>query len=363
MVSRYSNELNSFRSGIEDRVNQHRDKVDAVNRALGIKADKVFENAKKLSDAGGKLMESGIGGSVGSTALASFARKGITSFNKFRAGASKAVEKGFGETDVDKVAARMKNEVFSRQSQQNAQSARDNAPSEETSEGGANQSVGGETKEGTSNLGESESTSQPTEMSEMQQVGGRSGVQVDDNSMGLRGNNQRFTEETMQEGAERRGMAQEDTDATEPPGQAKPNTTSIDDETKLNVDDGEETKGGDSASGDADEAGDATGDAVEAGETGGEIAGDVGVEAGAEAAAGGLEEAAAATSWLAWLGIPEILGAAGAISGAVGAGIGIADAVKGGNQETKAEGMPTTAPQTGIGVAGTYVVPTQDSLS
>ena len=50
MVSRYSNELNSFRSGIEDRVSQHKDKLSAVNQALGIKADKVFENAKKISD-------------------------------------------------------------------------------------------------------------------------------------------------------------------------------------------------------------------------------------------------------------------------------------------------------------------------
>ena len=86
MVSRYSNELNSFRSGIEDRVTQHKDKISAVNQALGIKADKVFENAKKISDIGSKLTEGGIGGGVGSTALAKYARKGITKFNTFKQG-------------------------------------------------------------------------------------------------------------------------------------------------------------------------------------------------------------------------------------------------------------------------------------
>ena len=92
MVSRYSNELNSFRSGIEDRVTQHKDKISAVNQALGIKADKVFENAKKISDIGSKLTEGGIGGGVGSTAIAKYVRKGITKFNTFKQGATDKVK-------------------------------------------------------------------------------------------------------------------------------------------------------------------------------------------------------------------------------------------------------------------------------
>ena len=369
MVSRYSNELNAFREGIENRVAQHRDKTDAINKALGFKADKVFENAKKISDAGSKLIESGIGGGVGATAIGKYARKGITSFNKYRQAGQDIVDKvkgkvgdmeeKFGNEDVDSIAQRMKNEVFGRQSTQQAQDARDSAPTEESTEGGANQSVGGETKDGTSNLGESEQTSGDTELSEMRPVGGRQGVQVDDDTMGVRGDNARFTEETMNEGAERRGMGQEDIDAPEAPGQVKP-------ESKVDIDD-DETKAGDGsedADAGAEEAGEAGTEAGETvGETAGEVAGDAAEVAGAEGAAEGLETAAAATSWLAWLGIPELLAAGGAIAGAVGAGIGIADAVKGGNEESKAQAMPTTQPDKGIQVAGTYVVPTMDSLS
>ena len=44
-MSRYSNELNAFRSGIEERTQQHRQKIDAVNQALGIKTgDKTEQN-------------------------------------------------------------------------------------------------------------------------------------------------------------------------------------------------------------------------------------------------------------------------------------------------------------------------------
>ena len=58
--------------------------MQAVNQALGIKADKVFENAKKIGDISSKLMESGIGGGVGATALGKYARKGISKFNQFK---------------------------------------------------------------------------------------------------------------------------------------------------------------------------------------------------------------------------------------------------------------------------------------
>ena len=76
-----------------------------------------------------------------------------------------------------------------------------------------------------------------------------------------------------------------------------------------------------------------------------------------------LEEDAAATSWLGFLGVPEILAGLGAVAGVAAAGVGIADAVKSGSETAKAEAMPTQAPKAGFQAAGTFVVPTMDSLS
>ena len=76
-----------------------------------------------------------------------------------------------------------------------------------------------------------------------------------------------------------------------------------------------------------------------------------------------LEEDAAATSWLGFLGVPEILAGLGAIAGVAAAGVGIADAVKSGSETAQAQAMPTSAPKTGFQAAGTFVVPTQDSVS
>ena len=76
-----------------------------------------------------------------------------------------------------------------------------------------------------------------------------------------------------------------------------------------------------------------------------------------------LEEGAAATSWLGFLGVPEILAGLGAVAGVAAAGVGIADAVKSGSETAQAQAMPTSAPKTGFQAAGTFVVPTQDSVS
>ena len=315
MVSRYSNELNSFRSGIEDRVSQHKDKIDAVNQALGIKADKVFENAKKISDIGGKLLESGVGGSASAPGLASFARKGITAFNKFKqAGVDKLTEAGskvegkIGE--LKDVAGNAETQV--RQTAQNAQStaedaaqsARDSVVSESKTEGAANQSVGGDTAEGKVNL-------------------------------------------DMDEAREGANMGAEDKNVGETNAEGTAETTSPEGE-GLEI----PTIKNSGVSATADEAGEA-----------GVDAGADAAITGAETAAVGLEEGAAATSWLAFLGIPEILAAAGAVAGISAAGVGIADAVKSGNLSAKAQEMPTSAPKAGFQAAGTFVVPTMDSLS
>ena len=85
MTSRkYSNEMNEFRAGIETKISNHKEKTDTINRALGVKAANVFKQGKALADAGGKLIESGIGVSATSAPLGGFVRKGITSFNKVK---------------------------------------------------------------------------------------------------------------------------------------------------------------------------------------------------------------------------------------------------------------------------------------
>jgi hypothetical protein len=331
MVSRYSNELNSFRSGIEDRVSQHKDKLGAINQALGIKADKVFENAKKISDIGSKLTEGGIGGGVGSTALAKYARKGIDKFNTFKQGItdkakgvvdqaeSKLQEagskaKGLADQAESKVgelkdvAGNAESQV--RQTAQNAQNsvetkaqeARDSVVSESKTEGASNQSVGGDTAEGKVNL-------------------------------------------DMDEAREGANMGAEDKNVGETNGEGTAETTSPEGE-GLEI----PTIKNSGVSSTADDAGEAIGT-------------DVAEEGGAASVAVELEEGAAATSWLGFLGIPEILAAAGAVAGVAAAGIGIADAVKSGDITAKAQGMPTSAPKTGFQAAGTFVVPTMDSLS
>ena len=74
-------------------------------------------------------------------------------------------------------------------------------------------------------------------------------------------------------------------------------------------------------------------------------------------------EGAAATSWLGWLGVPEILAAAGAVAGVAGAVAGVVESVKGGNEEAAGLGMKTTAPAKTAQLAGSFVTPTQDSLT
>ena len=324
MVSRYSNELNSFRSGIEDRVSQHKDKIDAVNKALGIKADKVFENAKKISDIGGKLTESGIGGGVGATALGKYARKGITKFNTFKQGATDKLQeagskaKGLADQAESKVGdlqaqaegkvgelqdAAGNAETQVRQTAQNAQStvetkaqdARDSVVSESET-GGARQGVGGDSVSG-NGLEESVNTSVRV---------ARPGDQIlQDKYIGMR----------------KGGLAGEEaeggTELTGPAGAEEATTATTEATTESTL----------------------TGTAID------------------------LEEDAAATSWLGFLGVPEILAGLGAIAGVAAAGVGIADAVKGGAGEAQAQAMSTTAPKAGFQAAGTFVVPTMDSLS
>jgi ElaB/YqjD/DUF883 family membrane-anchored ribosome-binding protein len=351
MVSRYSNELNSFRSGIEDRVSQHKDKLGAINQALGIKADKVFENAKKISDIGSKLTEGGIGGGVGATALSKYARKGITKFNQFKQDATDRV-KGLADkaesklqeagSKVEAKAGDLKDAVGNAETQvkqtaQNAQSgaedaaqsARNSVPSE-SNMGGANQSVGGTTEE----------------------AGGA--VKIAPDTEG--GDSQPFSRWEQTGKNQGRMVEGDDPDYTTYDEMMKPDAVKY-------TGDATETKEGDigddpSPSSGAGDAGD-----VEMGTISKTADADPAIESTLGGTAIDLEEDAAATSWLGFLGIPEILAGLGAVAGVAAAGVGIADAVKSGDVNAKAQAMATQAPKTGFQAAGTFVVPTQDSVS
>ena len=346
MVSRYSNELNSFRSGIEDRVSQHRDKLSAVNQALGIKADKVFENAKKISDIGSKLTEGGIGGGVGATALSKYARKGITKFNQFKQDATDRVKgladkaesklqeagskaKGLASDAESKVGdlqdAAGNAETQVRQTAQNAQStaeeqaqsARDSVVSETKTEGASNQSVGG-----------NETTAEPRQLS------GEEGGAFDESNPTAQAQELDTNIDKLRNG----GLGGEGRPAQQ---RSYPNQ-----ETEGEV--GEPTPS--SGAGDAP---------LSTTSTAEEATTESSLLGGAEE----LEEGAAATSWLGFLGVPELLAGLGAIAGVAAAGVGIADAVKGGAGEAQSQAMSTKVKDTGFQAAGTYVVPTMDSIS
>ena len=327
----YSNELNAFRNGVNDRINDHKEKVDAVKQALGMKANKLLEHSKKLSESAGKLLESGVGGSVAGVPLSGAARKGITSFKKIlsnrRVQATKILkEKGGKFLKAEKAAP---------------EAEAPKAAPEENAEGGASQEVGGDS----TNVQEQQ-TGRETKIED--EEGGAfdesnptaQAQELDSNINKLR------TGGLGGEGKPAQQRSYPDQEGGE-----------LDETIESKVDAPSEAVGNI-----ADDAAKTSSSVVDDAAA---VAGNVGEDAAdaAGAAGAGLEEAAGATSFLAWLGIPEALAAAGAIAGAVSAGVGIADAVKGGDEFNKAESMPSAVHAQSAQLAGTYVVPTMDSVS
>lgn len=434
MTTRYQNELNSFRSGIEARTALHKDRVDAVNQALGVKAGKVFENAKKIGDAGTKLIESGIGVSALAPTLAKYTRKGINKFNQVRSQTQEAIDKvkgkaqslvkdgeagvkkvanqategvedaqqalnksggdvANGNQSLDDVAGRMKSQVM------DAQKARDSTISEDV-DGGANQSVGGDAAQakggqsqamddfdaGKSNPNAGSETAPP----EADETEAARDLPSRTNAPGQGRYGENMPGEAKY-GDQAQAMADRDAGSGRWAGdidQSKASSETkvaepVEPDPKMPDPEGEGTELSDitakADSGVTDATTgvtDATTDITDATtniaskigtKLGTKLGTSVGSELTEQAAAGAagvtLEEGAAATSWLAFLGIPEILAAAGAVAGAVSAGYGIADAIKSGAESKTATLMPTSAPDKGVQVAGQYVVPTKDSIS
>ena len=371
MQSRYSNELNSFRQSIEARTQQHKNKIDAVNQALGFKADKVFENAKKLSDAGGKLVEAGIGVAGVAPALGKYARKGLTRYAQFKNSAQDAVDKVTGKVEgkvenvaenvegkvqqgvdnisgkaselnpgesVDQIAARMKQQTF------DAQNARDSVPAEENT-GGANQSVGGNAEQ-----------AQPSGEPRFTNTEGKADDDMDAEQGGA------FDENNPTAQAEQLDQNITKLRTGGLGGEGKPAQVRYSEQLKdSSTDETTDTTAENTADTTAETTADNTADTLV--DTTADTVADLTTDTALTSASVGLEEGAAATSWLAFLGIPEVLAAIGAVTGAVSAGYGIADAVKAGSATTAAKALPTTVADTGTQVAGQYVTPTMDSVS
>ena len=443
--TKYSNEMNAFRAGIENAVSKHKDKTDAVNQALGVKAQKVFQQGKTLADAGGKLLESGVGIAGTSGPLGAGVRKGITSFNKIKSAklqeAQDAADKIKGKfkslnDQGQDMLDRAKNKVsqISDQAKGKVSQATD-AVETKTGDvdllgkgrtdfsraGGDEEGIEMETRPATATPMEKEANAP----AEARQAPGGGGVEeadpeldrslavatrnartgfaetgrgidesnvpeqkIGENEIGGKGFADRvapkkgvsFAEDEKGDALNRAGTMPKRAQAAEPvpeeggatsagegagaQGVGGDSTGVLKLPTKA-VTNVAATPDGPSVQSGSNDAG--TLDGLADTDAPGSISNattNVVKKIGTSALIGeDLEEGAAATSWLGWLGVPEILAAAGAVAGVAGAVAGVVESVKGGNEEAAGLGMKTTAPAKTAQLAGSFVTPTQDSLT
>jgi hypothetical protein len=382
--------MNAFRDGIENAVTKHKDKTQAINQALGVKAQKVFQQGKALADAGGKLLESGVGVAGTSGPLGAGVRKGITSFNKIKAARLQKVNdvadklKAKAAKGIDRIksvasevegkardAADRTTDQFQNVTdavEEKVGDPRDSLPdivgdtkssitkfrltATDGIEGSARQGVGGVSEAGQAS---GQVASRP--VYDIRQLpGGRAiagdgaeggGVELGEGTSKLpvpgpemsTKNTNLFPEEKGDDGPP--PTQPNAGDANQPKAATVEETPDIDPVISADVPDAITNVASRTVPNVASRA----------------------VPGVLEGVAPELDEAAAATSWLSWLGVPEILAAAGAIAGVAGAVSGVVESVKGGDAEAAGLAMKTTAPAKTAQLAGSFVTPTQDSLS
>jgi hypothetical protein len=338
----YRSELQSFRNGVEDQISNHKQKVEQVNNQIGTKAKRILDSAKKLQQSSASLLESGVG----------------------LIGATKPV--------VD-IARKISNKVSSKlQAARNIKLAKAKA---ETGSENAPKEAGnpeGKVDDSAAPPQESELTRTPLPRSALPQedVDPRAPWRATrtDFSTQTRGYERgKFSTAPLdEEGETKLDSLMEGTELTptaSTPGVEESGVTGVRSAVKgaSNVD-SLATKAGGVADDLLSKAGTAASDVAD---TAGNLLSKGAGLLGGEAAGDTFDIAAAATSWLAWLGVPEILGAIGAVTGAVTAGVGVADAVQSAAKDAKGALIQATEQKT-AGVtqaAGTYSIPTQDSLS
>ena len=403
----YSNDVNSFRSGIQDQILQHKEKISAVNSALSAKQQKAFEHAKKISDLSTKLIDSGFGGAGSSTMLGGAARKGINKFKEITQKRFDEVKEGTQKIRqrVQDKADQLKDYTKARgqdiqnkvsnvkdQAEQKVSDAQDQMQSKASDAQDQMQSKAQDAQDQVQSKAQDAQADVETktngdyETSARQSLGGNTDEVTQATSKGGEVEMQDFSKPQAPDLPEIKPMRsfQKLTSNLENSGgsglrdstydRPMDTTRDLNPDVESNLSTGGESKVADvdpveldvptpssavvdQAASDARNIGSSV--AKNLGGDAGEIALDTGAEVGTEV---GLETAAASTSFLAWLGIPEILAAAGAIAGIASAGTGIADIVKSQNEDTTASKMQTKATPSTLQLGGTYVNPVQSSI-
>jgi hypothetical protein len=324
------NDLNGFRASVGNQVAAYDHNVAILNTGVLRKKAEAIRAAKETLDKGAELLRTGLeteGAIVGGKAIG---KAGKAIYNKV-----------------------MGNKT--------AKAANESKAGDDTEGGSTPEDTGGDLGGGANQSQEIEMTDRSSSNAPSQQT---RTIESDDNVS-------RPTNARPGEGGGEQGEGLEMTDRS----QGRIGRPS-DGETKTS-DDLEETKEGDIGDLGEDLAEDAS-DAVQAGTEAAEgassaITGAGDALAGAasgvgDALAGGmaaessLAEAAAATSWIPFVG--EVLGGIAAVGGLVAAGVGVYEDVVGGDQQKKADEMANKIAQNPqIQVAGTYTAPLASSVA
>lgn len=354
------NDLNAFRGAVANQVNFYDHKVSVLQSNQMAKRTKALTRAKEFVGKGEELVKQGLEGAAVPHLSKMVYKGGKLVYNRIRGRASgEANSEGGNVENSDSVES--SNDVDSGSTQPDA-----TGETQATSGGDVEMQDLGRNYDATGEGG--------TEMQEMVNVGGRQGATTGVESQaaddyaneGLRGTGRTSVSQIDDQAR----MRMEDVDATESPGQVRPsarnsNADDLGDDLADDAADVEES-GGSLAEGAGDVA-QGVGDALStAASTGAEAATDLatgGAEAAADAAASGLAEAAAATSWIPFVG--EILGAAAAATGLAAAGYGVYEEVAGGAKEAAAEKIPGSLNRNQLpsaNLAGGYIAPQRSSV-
>ena len=357
----FSNDLNAFRGAVAAEQQNYDHKVGILQSTQLAKRTKALNKAKAFIEKGEELTKQGLEAAAVPHLGKLTYKAGKSVYNRIR-GRSVAQREAGDETSVD--------EASEMPSSSNRAAAEDDDAVQEVSNQG-----GGEIEmRNMASSGDADNI----EMQRMTDVGGRTGTnpgateeaeRYDREGLG----NERMTDEQMSNINERAGMRANDIDAPERPGQVRGN--GVEDQDSL----GSNSRGDNLGEDLAEDAG----DVEESGASLAEGAGDVasGIGSGIEAAAGaasdavaggvaaaegvasGLAEAAAATSWIPFLG--EVLAGAAGIAGLASAGVGVYEEIAGGSQESQAEKIPAQLSRSQLpsaSVAGGYIAPLQSSV-
>lgn len=363
----YQNDLNAFRGAVAAEQNSYDAKVNILQNTQLAKRTKALTKAKEFAEKGEELVKQGLEAAAVPHLGKLTYKAGKSIYNKIRS--RNTASREAGDEDLAEGDGNIPG------SSTTAEAGEGDAIQNVSSQGGGEVEMTNMAEEGDSGA---------TELQEMTQVGGRQGFQPNGAEEAERYEreglgNETMTDEQLHNINERAGMRANDIDAPEEPGQVRPRGNAVEDQDTL----GENRPSSDNLgedlaedAGDAEEAGadvasgaadalSGIGSGVEAASGAAAAAGEAvsGGVAAAEGIASGLAEAAAATSWVPFLG--EILAGAAGVAGIAAAGVGVYDEIAAGGQEAAAEKIPAQLKRSQLppaSVAGGYIAPLQSSV-